>query len=54
LIETGPAIKALIAGEIGPAEALENGSVRLTGAPDLLARFVEVFQIPPRPSPPPA
>lgn len=52
VIEAGPALKALLAGEITPAEAIESGSVRLTGDGGLLTRFVEVFQIPPRPSPP--
>jgi DNA-binding HxlR family transcriptional regulator len=50
VIETGPAIRALMAGEITSAEAVESGSVRLSGDPNLLARFVEVFHIPPRPS----
>ena len=54
VIETGPALKALMAGEISPAEAVANGAVRLTGSPDLLTRFVEVFHIPPRPLPLPA
>jgi DNA-binding HxlR family transcriptional regulator len=45
VIETGPAIKALMAGEMSPADAIDTGSVRLTGDPTLLARFVEVFQI---------
>jgi DNA-binding HxlR family transcriptional regulator len=49
LIETGPAIRALMAGELSPGEAVENGSVRLTGDADLLSRFVEVFRIPPAP-----
>jgi DNA-binding HxlR family transcriptional regulator len=45
VIETGPAIKALMAAELTPADAIANGSVRLTGDPDLLARFVEVFHL---------
>lgn len=45
VIEAGPVLKALMAGEIGPAEAVENGSVRLTGDPALLERFVEIFRI---------
>jgi DNA-binding HxlR family transcriptional regulator len=49
VIETGPALRSLLAGEIGASEAIANGSVQLTGDPDLLARFVEVFQIPPPP-----
>lgn len=49
VIETGPAIRALLAGELSPSEAVESGSVRLSGNRDLLARFVEVFHIPPAP-----
>ena len=49
IIETGPAINALMAGEISPREALESGSVRLTGDPDLLEWFTELFKIPPAP-----
>ncbi|MGH3327135.1 MAG: winged helix-turn-helix transcriptional regulator [Streptomycetales bacterium] len=54
VVETGPALKALMAGEINPAEVIENGGVRLTGDPDLLARFIEAFHIPPAPSSLPA
>ena len=56
IIEAGPAIKALMAGEMSPREAIETGSVRLkTQHPDvpadpaLLAWFVEIFHIPPAP-----
>jgi DNA-binding HxlR family transcriptional regulator len=50
VIETGPAIRALMAGEIAPSEALENGDVLLvSGSRELFDRFAEVFQIPPRP-----
>jgi DNA-binding HxlR family transcriptional regulator len=49
IIETGPAIRALLAGELSPGEAVQSGSVRLTGDPDLLMRFVEAFHIPPAP-----
>jgi DNA-binding HxlR family transcriptional regulator len=45
VIETGPVIKALMAAEISPAEAIANGSVRLTGDPRLLTRFARVFRI---------
>jgi DNA-binding HxlR family transcriptional regulator len=47
VIETGPAVKALMAGELSPADAIANGSVRLKGksAPKLLARFVNTFRI---------
>jgi DNA-binding HxlR family transcriptional regulator len=49
VIETGPALRALMAGEMSPREAVETGSVRLTGDPDLLAWFVEIFHISPVP-----
>lgn len=45
VIETGPAIRALMAGEVEPADAIENGSVRLTGNSNLLSQFVETFRI---------
>ena len=45
VIETGTAIKALMAGEVTPAEAIESGSVRLTGNPEFLSRFVDTFRI---------
>lgn len=45
VIETGPAIKALMAGEVKPEDAIARGSVRLTGDPALLTRFAETFRI---------
>jgi DNA-binding HxlR family transcriptional regulator len=45
VIETGPALKALMTGEVSPAEAIAGGSVRCTGAPELLTRFVDAFHI---------
>jgi DNA-binding HxlR family transcriptional regulator len=45
IIETGTALKALMAGEISSAEAIDNGSVLLTGDPELLSRFVKIFHI---------
>ncbi len=47
VIEAGPAIRGLLAGELSPAEAIASGSVRLTGDPTLLDRPLEVFQTPP-------
>jgi DNA-binding HxlR family transcriptional regulator len=49
VVETGPAIKALMSGEMTPAEAIESGSVHLTGDPALLSRFVTMFRIDPMP-----
>jgi DNA-binding HxlR family transcriptional regulator len=45
VIEAGPAIKALMAGEITPDEALADGSVKITGNPDLLKQFAATFSI---------
>jgi DNA-binding HxlR family transcriptional regulator len=53
VIETGGYLKALMAGEISPAEATASGEVRLIGDPDLLTRFVEIFPIGPPPTSPP-
>jgi DNA-binding HxlR family transcriptional regulator len=49
-IEAGPGIRALMAGEVSPAAAIENGTVRLTGDPGLLTRFAEIFRIEPMPA----
>lgn len=49
VIETGPAFRQLLAGELAPAQALQGGSVRIAGNPSLLDRFVEAFRIPPAP-----
>lgn len=45
VIETGPAIRALLAGELSPAGAIASGSVRLRGDSGLLTRFVETFRL---------
>jgi len=45
VIEAGPAIKSLMAGEITPDEALADGVVTVTGDPDLLKQFAETFYI---------
>jgi DNA-binding HxlR family transcriptional regulator/putative sterol carrier protein len=52
IIEAGPAVKDLMAGDLSPAEAIASGSVRLTGNQALLGRFVELFHIPTRPASP--
>jgi DNA-binding HxlR family transcriptional regulator len=48
-IEAGPGIRAIMAGELSPAAAIENGVVHLTGDPELLSRFAEIFRIEPMP-----
>lgn len=45
VIETGPALRALMAGEISTGEALKKQLVRVTGDPKLLDRFVRMFRI---------
>lgn len=45
VIETGPAIKALMSGETTPADAIKDGSVKLTGDRRLLNRFVDIFHL---------
>lgn len=49
-IEVGPGIRALLAGELSPAAAIENGTARVTGNPELLTRFAEIFRIEPMPA----
>jgi DNA-binding HxlR family transcriptional regulator len=49
VIEAGPGIKAVLAGEVSPSQAIDSGILRVTGDPALLERFAELFQIPPRP-----
>jgi putative sterol carrier protein len=45
IIETGPALRAVMAGEMTPSEAIKNGSVKVQGDKQLLGQFVELFKI---------
>lgn len=45
VIETGPAIRALLAGEIPPGQAIADGTVHVTGDPALLTTFATLFRI---------
>jgi DNA-binding HxlR family transcriptional regulator len=45
VIESGPAIRALLSHEMSPKEALKNGVVRIRGRRALLDRFVALFRI---------
>jgi DNA-binding HxlR family transcriptional regulator len=45
VIESSPAIRALMAGTLSPKEALKSGAIRLRGKRALLDRFVELFRI---------
>lgn len=51
VIETELSLKAFYAGQLCPREAVADGSVRLTGEPELLERFLKLFHMP-APSPP--
>lgn len=50
VIETGPAVRAMMAGDLDPAEAVARGDVAIEGDPALLRRFVDVFHIGPSPA----
>lgn len=45
ILETGPALRLLMAHEVSPAEAIKKRLVRITGEPKLLDRFVQIFRI---------
>jgi hypothetical protein len=45
VIETGPALKAVMAREIMASEALAQGLVHITGDPALFDRFAQMFRI---------
>lgn len=51
VVHTGPAFKALIAGELTPEQALTDGAVALQGDPALLDTLVGLFRIGARPAP---
>jgi DNA-binding HxlR family transcriptional regulator len=44
-IDAGPGIRALMAGEVSPADAIETGVVHIVGDAELLTRFAEIFRI---------
>jgi DNA-binding HxlR family transcriptional regulator len=50
VIQAGPGIRGLMAGEIGPDAALAEGVVQVAGDPALLTRFAEIFRIDPLPA----
>jgi DNA-binding HxlR family transcriptional regulator len=45
VIEAGPGIRAVMAAEIEPGEAIESGVVRITGNPHDFERFARMFRI---------
>jgi DNA-binding HxlR family transcriptional regulator len=52
IIEAGPAIRALMAGEITPAAARKRGVVKISGSgrPEMLELFAKLFRIDPKPA----
>jgi DNA-binding HxlR family transcriptional regulator len=50
VIHAGPGVRALMAGEVSPADALAQGVVKIDGDEALLARFAEIFRIDPLPA----
>jgi DNA-binding HxlR family transcriptional regulator len=50
VIEAGPGIRALFAGEISPAEAIGAGEVALVGDAALLDTFAAIFRLDPSPA----
>jgi DNA-binding HxlR family transcriptional regulator len=50
VLEMDFAFRAVLTGELDPAEAVESGQLRLAGDRDLLEPFVEAFRIPPVPA----
>ncbi|MBV8725143.1 MAG: helix-turn-helix transcriptional regulator [Candidatus Eremiobacteraeota bacterium] len=45
VIETGPALRLLLAREVSPSDALKKRLVKITGEPKLLDRFAQMFRI---------
>jgi hypothetical protein len=45
VIETSKGLAALLTGRMSPAQALENGSVQVTGDPELLTEFANTFRL---------
>lgn len=50
VIEAGPAIRPLMAGELSAADAIASGAIRVRGESELLERFAEMFRIEPMPA----
>jgi putative sterol carrier protein len=45
VIEAGPQLKALMSGELTPAQAIKTGAVRVHGNRRLLATFADIFRV---------
>ena len=45
VIESGPAVRALMSGEMTPKDALKSGAVSVRGKRALLDRFAQIFRI---------
>jgi DNA-binding HxlR family transcriptional regulator/putative sterol carrier protein len=49
VLEIDLGLRRLLRGELSPNQAIQRGSLRITGNRGLLERFVEIFHIPPLP-----
>jgi DNA-binding HxlR family transcriptional regulator len=45
VIEAGPGLRAVMAGEVTPAQAIRDGIASITGDPALFDRFAQIFRI---------
>src|SRR5699024_1195084 len=45
-IRSGPKLRALLAGELAPAEALSSGAMSIEGPPEIFERFADTFHVP--------
>ncbi|HEY7380428.1 MAG TPA: helix-turn-helix domain-containing protein [Gaiella sp.] len=45
VLETDLAVRGLMTGALTPDDAVANGAARITGKPELLERFVEIFHV---------
>jgi hypothetical protein len=45
IIESGPAIRMLLSGELSAHEAVERGFAKITGDPKLMEQFSRMFRI---------
>src|SRR5262249_27620775 len=48
VLETGPTLRSVMAGEVSIEDAVAAGGVSATGDEELIARFQELFRLPPR------
>jgi ubiquinone biosynthesis protein UbiJ len=54
VIDAGPLLQGMLTGEVTVAQALDSGKVSVTGDPELLSTFAELFRLPKLSTPVPA